>query len=663
MSVETLTDSPARSKRAFSYLRVSSPSQAKTDYLKDGLSVEVQRGGAEDKSEQLDASIEEFLDSGKSAFTDLHKRTDFLEMLDELKRRNESEATFIHYVIVWNLSRWARNVEDHFRTHALVRQTGAQLVSIVEPMIGEDTPESFYMEGMMAVNNEYESRKTSRNVKGSLRQKASLGGTYGWARLGYLNDVEQLPDGRKVPTITFDLKRSSFITLAFKLYDSGEYSIPQLVDELYRLGLRSRPRKNHPSQKVGTAALHRILRDAYFAGWIVYKRRTPDEQTFRGRHEPLIDQETFDRVQRRLDEKRVAGERPRRREHYLRGSVFCAGCGSRLTYGVSTGQNKRGYAYYFCASRVNRTPCSERPNIRPNLIEDAIQRMYAKRPIRINAEESKRRQQAIRAMAEVSQESLRYVRETKKQLIASLKLQQQRLIRLYAEEGDDTSPDAFRAERDRMRQEIAAAEASLAETEGRLELNEDDLCHALELAEDIAGIYELADERTRRGYNQAFFTRIKIKAHWDDEAGRTAVEVSGVELTDPYAVLLASDTERQALAWVEAVKAQEGPETDGKRPRRAERAVSGAFPMTDISIYEVLAERGGFEPPNEVSPVTRFPVAPVQPLRHLSRCMFAGLSPAAAPTRLPDTDARAVATLPACCSPPAKLSRRPSASP
>jgi hypothetical protein len=31
-----------------------------------------------------------------------------------------------------------------------------------------------------------------------------------------------------------------------------------------------------------------------------------------------------------------------------------------------------------------------------------------------------------------------------------------------------------------------------------------------------------------------------------------------------------------------------------------------------------LTEREGFEPSNEVTPVTRFPVAPVQPLRHLS---------------------------------------------
>lgn len=52
----------------------------------------------------------------------------------------------------------------------------------------------------------------------------------------------------------------------------------------------------------------------------------------RGQH--LIDQETFDKVQMLLDEKRVACERPRKRQHYLRGSVFCMGCGSRLTYGI-----------------------------------------------------------------------------------------------------------------------------------------------------------------------------------------------------------------------------------------------------------------------------------------------------------------------------------------
>ena len=37
------------------------------------------------------------------------------------------------------------------------------------------------------------------------------------------------------------------------------------------------------------------------------------------------------------------------------------------------------------------------------------------------------------------------------------------------------------------------------------------------------------------------------------------------------------------------------------------------------SLSTAWTEREGFEPSNEVTPVTRFPVAPVQPLRHLSR--------------------------------------------
>jgi site-specific DNA recombinase len=211
-----------------------------------------------------------------------------------------------------------------------VREAGAQLISITEPMVGDDTPESFYMEGMFALNNQYESMKTGRNVRGGLYQKAKGGGTIGWARLGYRNTLDELPDGRKVPAVTLDPDRHHFMTAAFQLYASGEYSLSQLTHELYRLGLRSRPTKRSPGVKVGTSVLQRMLRDSYYAGWVVWKRGTADEEVFEGRHEPLIDQDTFDRVQVLLDEKRVAGERPQHQRHYLRGSVFCGQRGRRL---------------------------------------------------------------------------------------------------------------------------------------------------------------------------------------------------------------------------------------------------------------------------------------------------------------------------------------------
>jgi site-specific DNA recombinase len=592
---------PALTMRAFDYLRVSSDGQVKTDYDQDGLSITAQREAAEDKARQLDAEVvSEFSDPGKSAYVDLHKRTGFLTMLDELKRCNECEATRVDYVIVWSLSRWARNQKDYWQTRELVRQAGAKLVSVSEPMIGDDNAASFFTESIIAAKNQYESMQTSENVKRSIYQKAKNGGTYGWTRLGYLNDVDKLSDGRKVAIAVPDPERRYFLTSAFQLYATGEYSISQLTAELYRLGLRSRPRKQRPPQKVDTSALQRILRDAYYAGWIVYKRGTPDEEVFRGIHEPLIDQDTFDRVQTLLDEKRVASERAQHRRHYLRGSVFCGQCRSRMVYALSRSATGRQYAYFFCPSRVNGKPCEMRTNIAPRLIEQAIQRYYRERPVQLMPEDVSKRIIAIEALADVSQQAVVQVRAAKTELIAKLKAQQTRLIRLHAEEGDDISPDAFREERLRMQNEIKAAEKSLAETEQRLIIEAAHLKMALELAQDIAEVYATADEATKRSLNQAFFKKLYVTPEWDEEECQTIVRITGAELTEPYALLLADGLADAVMAEAEALKAAQA--------KRAPESQSCSLkPFTaDSSYFVKLAEGEGFEPSRRGSPACWF---------------------------------------------------------
>jgi site-specific DNA recombinase len=596
-------------KRAFAYLRVSSEGQVNTGYSRDGLSIDAQREEADAKASQLDAEITRFfLDPGRSAFVDLHKRTDFLNMLAELKRCNEHQATRIDYVIIWASDRWARNTVDHFQTHDLVKAAGARLVSITEPMLGDDTPEAFYFEGMKAVNNQYESMRTSRRVKLGIHQKAKEGGSYGGFRLGYIKGSKQLPDGRRVSGVEPDPRRGHFITTAFQLYDSGEYSISQLVDELYRLGLRSYPTRRYVEGKVGTSAIQRLLRNPFYAGWIVYKRGTPDEQIFAGRHEPLVDQDIFDRVQQRLDDERTGGERPQRHRHYLKGSVYCGDCGQRLSYGISRNKLGNPYAYFFCSARINGTRCAQRTNMRPELIEQAIERYYRERPVQLTATAVAKRTNAIEALVAVSQQAVVQVKTVKTALIAKLKAQQVRLIRLHSEEGDDVSPDAFREERQRMSAEIRAAEKSLAETEQRLRLDADMLRMALELAEDVATVYETSDEQTKRGYNQAFFKRLFITPEWDEATGQTSARVSQAELTEPYATLLASDLVPSLTQEVERILAARQTEDGSQEPSST----------AGCSSFVKLAEREGFEPSNEVSPVTRFPVAPVQPLRHLS---------------------------------------------
>jgi site-specific DNA recombinase len=606
-------------KKAFTYLRVSSDSQVQTDYDPDGLSIVAQREASQDKATHLAAEIvKEFSDPGKSAYVELHKRTGFLEMLEELKERNTRKSTRVDYVIVWSLSRWARNIEDHFRTHKAVKQAGAQLVSITEPMVGEGTPESFFIEGIFALSNEYDSMKTGRNVSNSLLQKAKSGGTYGWARLGYRNYAEELDSGRSVASVKLDDQRAHYLTLAFQLYGSGEYSITSLRDELYRLGLRTRPTKSTTGNKLSTSALQRILRDPYYAGWIVYKRGTPDEQTFKARHEPLIDQGTFDCVQTMLDERRASGDRSQHRHHYLRGSVFCGECGHRLTFASSRGSNGKRYPYFFCMARINGRKCSMRSNIRPAFIEAAVARYYRERPVELTPTDIAERTDAIEGLAAVSQEAVVSVKEAKTALVAKLKDQQVRLLRLHTEEGDDISPDAFRDERARLQGEIEAAEESLAETEQRLVLDTAELEMALQLAVDVANIYEASNEQTKRSYNLAFFKKIYVLPELDERGECAGVRAVSSELTEPYAVLLANDLAADVVAEAKQITAgatRPGPATFGSTKGKdgPEGPSSFATPVSNIlglagdqgrrsnspqhlSNFEQLAGEPGFEP-------------------------------------------------------------------
>lgn len=450
---DTRTSASTATKRAFVYLRVSSEGQVRTDYSDDGLSIDAQREGAEEKAAQLEANIVwEFSDPGRSAFEDLHKRTSFLEMLDELKRRNGHDSTRVEYVIVWSLSRWARNQRDHWQTRELVRQAGAKLISVTEPMVGDDSAAAFLYESMIATQNQFQSMQTSENVKRGLHQKASVGGTYGPAPLGYVNSVDELADGRRVAIAVHDPDRGPLITFAFQPYASGEYSIAQLADELERLGLRSRSTAKRASKPLGTTVVQRLLRHPYYVGKIVYRRGTKDEQTYDGRHEPLIDPETFESVQMLLDEKRVAGERPRVRQHYLRGSVYCGACGNRLTFGISTGRNGSKYPYFFCSARVNRTSCTQRINIAPKLIEAAIEQHYA--AIEMPPARIARGKAAIHALAAVSQGAVAEVKRAKATLIAKLEARQDELLEMRFSE-KSISPPLFKRKQAQLQDELA----------------------------------------------------------------------------------------------------------------------------------------------------------------------------------------------------------------
>ncbi len=80
-----------------------------------------------------------------------------------------------------------------------------------------------------------------------------------------------------------------------------------------------------------------------------------------------------------------------------------------------------------------------------------------------------------------------------------------------------------------------------------------------------------------------FFKKLLVTPEWDEEEGRTSVRVTGAELTEPYAAVLAEDLVSEVMNEVEMIRATAGNAESGPRE-----------PLSDAScsIFFKLAEGG-----------------------------------------------------------------------
>jgi site-specific DNA recombinase len=265
---------------------------------------------------------------------------------------------------VHKIDRLARNRSDDVTIMAAIVASGARLVSVTENI--DETPSGLLLHGIMSSIAEFYSRNLAAEVRKGVQQKFKTGGTVTLAPPGYLN-VRRLVDGYEVRTVKIDQERANHIRWAFEAYATGDWTLNSLAAELATRGLRQRATRTRLAKPFPANKLHEILRNRYYLGYVSY-RGVENE----GKHEQLIDAETFEAVQRVLAEHRTSGERSYRRQHYLTGSLTCGRCGSRMGYSVSTGKGGAEYGYFFCLGRHSgRTECRLR-YLPAHLVEQAV---------------------------------------------------------------------------------------------------------------------------------------------------------------------------------------------------------------------------------------------------------------------------------------------------
>lgn len=338
-------------KKAVLYLRVSSTAQTKTatDIDKDGNSIATQRELTEHKAYELGATVvKEFAEPGMSAQT-ITKRKQFKAMMAYLK-----DHPGIDYVIIYARSRAFRNFTDAAITRRALEELGIRLISVRENF-GEGI-QAEAMEAITDIMNQMDNQLSGEDIRIKMLNKAKNGGTLGRAHIGYLNVTKDI-EGYKVNTVVVDPERAPLIKRAFELYASGLYTVSAIAEELESQGLRSRRTPKLSPKPLHRSQVHALLKDPYYLGMVTYKG-----EIYQGRHEPLIEQSLFDRVQEIMAERSGAGMRERVHHHYLKGLLRCMKCKqknvtSRLIFTETKGKSGAAHEYYFCAAQQRDKSC------------------------------------------------------------------------------------------------------------------------------------------------------------------------------------------------------------------------------------------------------------------------------------------------------------------
>ncbi len=593
-------DAPPGS-RAIIYLRVSSKGQVNTDYDPEGISIPAQRISCQRKAEAMGITIvHEYIEPGRSA-TEMTKRVAFQQMLERIRQDHD-----VDYIIVYKLSRFARNRTDDAIVMADLQKRGVTLISATEQI--DATPVGQLMHGILAAFNEYRSREDGADIAYKMGQKAKNGGTLGRAPIGYLNVTENI-DGRKINTVHVDPERAPFVKLAFELYATRDKTFQDIADELTDRGLRTRPTQRRPAGPISDSKIQRMLRDRYYLGEVTYKG-----ETYPGRHEPLISEDLFNQVQELMDERGYSRERRKRHDHYLKGTIWCGQCrleqhvNRRMILMRTTGRHGNGdYGYFFC--RGAQDHICDAPYSSIDRVEDAVAEHY--KTIRLSPAFVAAVRSHIEAALNDQVAAQQLLRKNLEDQLAQLATKEDNLLDLAA---DNSLPQ----ERIRQRlREIARdrqrATEQLSQVHGDLSSGRAFLDAHLNLLENPYELYVNASEATRRKLNQAIFAHVYV-AH---------DEVVGDDIRSPLRELLAAERGWEALTagatpevarrtTQAAAAPHSGPETPKAAPKGglAEPTnlwldLPGGLDEDADCSKPLMVELGGFEPPTSSMPWKR----------------------------------------------------------
>jgi DNA invertase Pin-like site-specific DNA recombinase len=218
-----------------------------------------------------------------------------------------------------------------------------------------------------SVINEYYARDISKKVRSAKRTQAQRGEFYGsFAPYGYVKS----PDDKH--KFIVDEESASVVRRMFKLAADGKgvYQIAEILSEervlipraykTLKLGFKQDKFDHEFPWDWQTTTVKRILENrAYIGDMVNCKQSTlsfkvnktvqkPEQEwvVVKGTHEPLVDEDTFEKVQKIIRLKKRANKI--NKPNLFAGILICADCGSNLCLHVGTNRGGNRLGAYIC---------------------------------------------------------------------------------------------------------------------------------------------------------------------------------------------------------------------------------------------------------------------------------------------------------------------------
>ena len=306
-------------KQYLALARVSSREQER-----EGFSLAVQEDALKRYATHNGGTIVRLFSVAETASKKAERKT-FREMLEYAKQN----AKKLDGLLFYKIDRAARNLFDFCELERLELDYGVPFISVSQPM--ESNPAGKMMRRTLASMAAFYTDQQSVDVREGHARRVQEGWFLGKAPYGYRNFRK---DGRGL--IEIDPDTAENVRRMFHLFAYEPLTIDGLVERLHAEGRKFRP----TMPQFPRSSVHNILLDRAYIGELEYKG-----QWYPGKHEPLVDRATWNRLQVLLGGKTYKAHELT----YAGGLVKCAHCGNLITgeqvVKKSTGKQ---YIYYRC---------------------------------------------------------------------------------------------------------------------------------------------------------------------------------------------------------------------------------------------------------------------------------------------------------------------------